>query len=127
MADSVGNVKKEGSIRSRGCGSKCDGTSGGKPQACLPGLHCLLQELLEHPFLRPTQAAVAVTAAGPSSQSGSEVRLSREQLTKLLLQVTGFALPPKSVQQFVLFLCAALTDALRVHRAVYGAAVTAPA
>lgn len=43
------------------------------------------QELLEHPFLRPTQAPAAAAAPKP----GSSVELSREQLTKLLQQVAA--------------------------------------
>ena len=44
-----------------------------------------VQELLDHPFLRPTQAPVA-GGSGGGAGSG-EVRLSKEQLTKLLKQV----------------------------------------
>ncbi|KAI7845303.1 hypothetical protein COHA_001145 [Chlorella ohadii] len=43
------------------------------------------QELLEHPFLRPTHAPAAAAAPKP----GSSVELSREQLTKLLQQVAA--------------------------------------
>ena len=43
------------------------------------------QELLEHPFLRPTHAP----APAPAKPSGSSVELSREQLTKLLQQVAA--------------------------------------
>ena len=47
-----------------------------------------LQELLEHPFLRPTHAAAAAAASAAASR-GSSVELSREQLTKLLQQVAA--------------------------------------
>lgn len=45
------------------------------------------QELLDHPFLRPTQQPVASGEHGGGAPGSGEVRLSKEQLTKLLLQV----------------------------------------
>lgn len=45
------------------------------------------QELLDHPFLRPTQQPVASGEGGGGAPGNGEVRLSKEQLTKLLLQV----------------------------------------
>ncbi|PSC73666.1 hypothetical protein C2E20_3077 [Micractinium conductrix] len=57
-------------------------------QRCLdrnPRSRITMQELLEHPFLRPTHAP----APAPAKPSGSSVELSREQLTKLLQQVAA--------------------------------------
>ncbi|PRW45719.1 hypothetical protein C2E21_5938 [Chlorella sorokiniana] len=57
-------------------------------QRCLdrnPRSRITMQELLEHPFLRPTHAAAPAAAPKP----GSSVELSREQLTKLLQQVAA--------------------------------------
>lgn len=62
-------------------------------QRCLdrnPRSRISMQELLEHPFLRPCQAPPAPPAAG--TRPGS-VELSREQLTKLLQQVAATGMP----------------------------------
>lgn len=55
------------------------------------------QELLEHPFLRPTAAAGPPAAA--AKPAGSSVELSREQLTKLLRQVAAAGVSGTDVGQ----------------------------
>jgi hypothetical protein len=73
-------------------GAPCSRCSPMLCPASAPGLCiCLsacLQELLEHPFLRPTHAAAAAAASAAASR-GSSVELSRDQLTKLLQQVAA--------------------------------------
>lgn len=84
-----------------------------------------VQELLEHPFLRPTAApAPPATAARPT---GTSVELSRDQLTKLLQQVAAAGVSGSNVGQLSDHLFKQLSSGLSPDLVSHKAAAAAQA